>query len=83
MQVVPSANLVPNLGESMYCYLRYRHPKNGNQYYFVKFRDGRPIGCFPYRVRFGKATRFSTKAEARTVAAQLTTLGYTVYFESY
>ena len=64
----------------MYCWVRYRHPVTGNSYYFVKYRsDGvYPVGILPYRFRSGDAKRFRTKAEAKVVAAQLTSLGYSV-----
>lgn len=62
----------------MYCWVRYRNPANGCEYYFVKYRsDGiTPVGSLPCLLRRGKAKRFVTKRDAKVVANHLSSLGY-------
>lgn len=57
----------------------YRHPVNGNNYYFVDLRNcgGNllPIGCFHYR-RKTHATVFETLNAALQLSSYLDSLGY-------
>lgn len=68
----------------MKSFVRYRHPANGNYYYFVDYRTRSgvlvPVGCFGYRRR-RCATIFETKLGAAAVAEHLQSLGYAASVE--
>lgn len=60
-------------------FLKYRHPVNGNEFYFVDLHDEgdllRPIGCMSYRRHQG-ATVFHSMDDAVNVVKYLFSLGY-------
>lgn len=62
----------------MKCMVQYRHPVNGNKYYFCSFNKGDiPIGCFQVTVLHRNVGMvFDTRAEALTVVSRLKVQGY-------
>ena len=63
----------------MRCYVIFSHPGNSYSYYFVDLKQTasglKPVGCFPYIAKRGKATVFETKREALLLCDYLISIG--------
>lgn len=70
----------------MKCMILYRHPVNGNQYYFCRFdKDSNvPIGCFSTSVLHRNVGMvFDSRSDALQIVSRLKSQGYTAELVDY